>query len=880
MLNQYKTRFAPSPTGNLHLGNLRAAIMSYLWSLKYDAQFVLRIDDTDTQRSKRDFIDKIFDTLKKLDIKWSYTFNQSSRYKLYAKIFDDCVNQGLVYAVCESSQELEQFRSNMQRSRSTPAFKKEHAKIVDHTMPVYWRFALENKNIIFKDNIKGQVTINLANFSDPVVRKANGDFTYIFASVIDDCIEKITHIIRGVDHLSNTAIQIYIAQQLFKSGVLEYHHIDFAHYPLFVDLQGNKMSKRNREISVDSMLYNFHPLSILHYVVFTSSSSKHHIHDNMRDLSKDFNLNSYTGTNTIAFNISDIYKWQKKIFTEVNYSILSDWFNRDYKCDFSELKENISSREDLQTWFDILNSDNLYSSVFDLDKSALAPLAYNHNAHDLIINKIQQELSQQFTNLPLSTLKILSFNTLRQILTGQKRGMCIQKLCNIMSADRIFYRLKNYRHISLKLTDSINGSKKFVPINPRHVRVYACGPTLYDEPHIGNYRSFITFDILSRLLEYLYPKVTYVRNITDIDDKIINAAAEQGIREHELISKVHTQFAAHNKALCILQPDKEPSVTSHIKQIIEYIKKLYDAGYAYISDDGVYFNIKKYTDDGNKYHVFSKYSNQTVQDDDFVLWKFKNDQYISWNSPWGNGRPGWHIECTVMSQQTLGLPFDIHCGGMDLSFPHHTNEIAQCCAIHDEYARYWLHNNFINFKSNKMSKSLGNILRLSQIKSHPMIIKLAMITTHYRSVIHWSDDLIKQAESIYNKWRRYIGKMLQIHNINLDMRYHNYQSALKSEFIDALLNDINLPLAIRCVDQMITDKEDVVSILYHCNFIGIEFDFEYLKDSRIIDAIVILKKYKTEKKYDAADKIKAYLKELNVVTEELQDSVYWYQYCS
>ena len=281
--------------------------------------------------------------------------------------------------------------------------------------------------------------------------------------------------------------------------------------------------------------------------------------------------------------------------------------------------------------------------------------------------------------------------------------------------------------MSLKLSNTLTRKKEiFQPIKKSEIGMYVCGPTVYDYPHVGNARPLVVFDVLYRVLMEFYEdyKINYVRNITDIDDKIIEAAKKKNISIKEITDKVTKDFHDDCKFLGCLNPTHEPKATEHLDEMINLIAKLIELGFAYESNKHVYFEVSKFKE-------YGKLSNKKVEDlisgsrveisenkknaGDFVLWKPSNEAEPSWDSPFGPGRPGWHLECSAMSEKYLGVHFDIHGGGLDLIFPHHENEIAQsvCCNQNDKFANYWIHNGYVTVDKQKMSKSLGNFITIN-----------------------------------------------------------------------------------------------------------------------------------------------------------------------
>lgn len=312
----------------------------------------------------------------------------------------------------------------------------------------------------------------------------------------------------------------------------------------------------------------------------------------------------------------------------------------------------------------------------------------------------------------------------------------------------------------MKIYDSLRAGKvEFKPINENEIKIYLCGPTVYDHAHLGHGRSAVVFDVVRRYFEFLGNKVTFVSNITDIDDKMIKRANEEKISVEELAKKVIPEYEDDYALLGIKKPDLQPRATEYIAEMISLIEQLEKKGFTYKTSDGIYFHITKFANYGKLSHqkldelnagarVELNEEKKNVQD--FVLWKLKKEGEPFWASPWGDGRPGWHIECSAMSQTLLGETFDIHAGGLDLKFPHHECEIAQSESVTQKsLANYWMHNGFITVNEEKMSKSLGNFFLLKDIfkKYHPRVIRFFLLSTHYRSPIEFSDELLEQARS-------------------------------------------------------------------------------------------------------------------------------------
>jgi len=353
----------------------------------------------------------------------------------------------------------------------------------------------------------------------------------------------------------------------------------------------------------------------------------------------------------------------------------------------------------------------------------------------------------------------------------------------------------------LKIHNTLSGTKEtFEPVDNNHVRIYACGPTVYNFAHIGNARMAVVNDLLVNVLRTQFKKVTYVSNITDIDDKIIDAAHELNEPIKNLTTKYTKIYNDDMGYLNVKLPDIQPHATDHISEMIDLIKKLIENNYAYEKDGHVLFHVPSFS----KYGVLSK-RNRDEQiagsrvevapfkkdPADFILWKPSPDPLPGWDSPWGFGRPGWHLECSAMSEKTLGLPFDIHSGGMDLVFPHHENEIAQTCSLDDNhepasFAKFWFHNGFVNVEGEKMSKSIGNIKLVHDLKKQYKgeVLRLTLLSAHYRQPLNWTKEIIDQNSKMLDRFYRSL-KELQDVEISSDL--------VSEDIMESLLDDLNTP---------------------------------------------------------------------------------------
>jgi len=444
------------------------------------------------------------------------------------------------------------------------------------------------------------------------------------------------------------------------------------------------------------------------------------------------------------------------------------------------------------------------------------------------------------------------------------------------------------------LSNSLGGEKqKFKPINSKKIGMYVCGPTVYDEPHIGNARPIVIFDILFKVLKCKYGKdsVTYVRNITDIDDKIIKSSKDNKISISDLTKKITKVFHDDCSYLNCEKPSHEPKATDNIKLMIDMIKELINKEFAYESDKHVYFKVKNFTN-------YGKLSNKSLEDlipgsrvdvsenksnpEDFVLWKPSDDDEPSWASPWGKGRPGWHLECSVMSKKYLGSTFDIHGGGRDLIFPHHENEIAQSVCANDtqNFANYWIHNGFITISKEKMAKSQGNVLKINNFKKlfNGQVLRLALISTHYKQSLDWNEKLMDDCYKTLDKWYSCYVKL-------------NKKVLIEEDDLMPLYDDLNTPRYIsllhklfeKAKDGSTQDKEKFVA---GCNFIGLLNETKdqwisfkknklQLSDNEINSMIIDRNKARDNKNYDLADKIRNDLMDKGILIEDKNGKTTW-----
>jgi len=426
--------------------------------------------------------------------------------------------------------------------------------------------------------------------------------------------------------------------------------------------------------------------------------------------------------------------------------------------------------------------------------------------------------------------------------------------------------------MELTLYNTLTKAKQvFQPIDRENVRMYVCGPTVYDFAHIGNARPIIVFDVLYRLLRHVYGEahVKYVRNITDVDDKINARARQEGVPISDVTERTTRQFHEDIAALGVLQPDVEPTCTGHIPQMVEMIKVLIAKGNAYEADGHVLFNTPSMKDYGalsrrslDEMVAGARVEVATYKKDptDFVLWKPSDDETPGWDSPWGRGRPGWHIECSAMAREHLGEVFDIHGGGIDLQFPHHENEIAQSRCAHDTdvMANVWMHNGFLQVEGKKMSKSDGNFITINELlqKWPGEVLRFNMLRTQYRQPIDWTEKSVQESWDVLAGWYTKASPA-------------NVTAAMTGDVLEALLDDMNTPRAIAALHQM--DDAERASNLAALGFAGDLKDprASQVDEAGIEAAIALRLEAFKNKDFAEADRIRD---ELTVRGIQLKDS--------
>lgn len=461
----------------------------------------------------------------------------------------------------------------------------------------------------------------------------------------------------------------------------------------------------------------------------------------------------------------------------------------------------------------------------------------------------------------------------------------------------------------MKLFNTLTRKKEeFVPLIPGEVKMYVCGPTVYNYFHIGNARPFVVFDTLRRYLEYKGYNVTYVQNFTDVDDKIIKKANEEGVDSKEISERFIQEYFKDADVLGIKRATVHPRVTENIPEIIEFIKELIDKGFAYEVDGDVYYDTLKFRE-------YGKLSKQSIEEleagarievneikknpMDFALWKRQKPGEPGWDSPWGKGRPGWHIECSVMATKYLGETIDIHAGGQDLIFPHHENEIAQSEAFTGKiFARYWVHNGYITINNEKMSKSKGNFFTVRDILNEfdPEVVRFFLLSAHYRNPINFSRELMQQSKNaldrLYNAKENLEHLMENAAKEKMTEEEKIIFEGLKKykdKFIEVMDDDLNTADGIAAMFELVKEintkvtgesskeliKESYKLFKELANVLGILNKEKELLDDEIQKLIEERQKARKEKNYALADKIRDDLKDKGIILEDTPQGVKW-----
>ncbi|WP_462412541.1 cysteine--tRNA ligase [Neobacillus sp. Marseille-QA0830] len=462
--------------------------------------------------------------------------------------------------------------------------------------------------------------------------------------------------------------------------------------------------------------------------------------------------------------------------------------------------------------------------------------------------------------------------------------------------------------MSIQLYNTLTRQKEqFVPLEEGKVKMYVCGPTVYNYIHIGNARPAIVFDTVRRYLEYRGYDVKYVSNFTDVDDKLIRAANQLGEDVPTIANRFIGAYFEDVTALGCRHADIHPRVMENMDIIIEFIRQLVEKGYAYESEGDVYFHTRSFDE-------YGKLSHQSIdelrvgarievgdkkQDDlDFALWKAAKEGEIYWESPWGPGRPGWHIECSAMAKKYLGDTIDIHAGGQDLTFPHHENEIAQSEALTGKtFARYWMHNGYINIDNEKMSKSLGNFVLVHDIiKQHdPQVLRLFMLSVHYRNPINYSQELLESTKAAFERLETSYQNLKHRRGASTNLTDNNQEwldkiAALQNEFIEAMDDDFNTAKAIsvlfdlsKLANYYLLEKNTAVEVIDRFTgqfeelfaVLGLKLEKEEMLDEEIDALIEKRNQARKDRNFQLSDQIRNQLKDMNIILEDTPQGTRW-----
>jgi len=454
--------------------------------------------------------------------------------------------------------------------------------------------------------------------------------------------------------------------------------------------------------------------------------------------------------------------------------------------------------------------------------------------------------------------------------------------------------------MTLKLYNSTTSKKEdFKSLSPNKVSMYCCGPTVYDVPHLGNFRTFVFYDLVKRVLVQNGFEVNQVINITDIDDKIIDKVNSGEIGYKELITKFTDIFLQHSSSLNIKEANQYPKTSEYVESMIDFIKALIDKGYAYNVDGNIFFDTEKYIKYGKFINIENMDGLESEDDSlgkknqkDFALWKAwkQEDGDITWKSEWGNGRPAWHTECAVLATQSLGNTIDVHCGGVDLKFPHHENESAQVEALLDSvFSNYWLHSEHLILEEEKMSKSLGNVLSISDLLNRysPETIRLFLLSSHYRSKIYFSDDKLSNSSKMIDKINRFVK------SVGLDTLDYNVDSKPSGDylkFVKSLNDDLNTPESLGIFFDFINKKNKKIhenslseeDIKESKKFIlGFNSIFQIINPSVLVDEkipeevqklVSLREEMRDKKNWEESDRLREEIEKMGWLIEDSQSS--------
>jgi cysteinyl-tRNA synthetase len=462
--------------------------------------------------------------------------------------------------------------------------------------------------------------------------------------------------------------------------------------------------------------------------------------------------------------------------------------------------------------------------------------------------------------------------------------------------------------MAIQIYNTLTRKKEtFVPLEEGKVKMYVCGPTVYNYIHIGNARPAIVFDTVHRYLEYRGYDVEYVSNFTDVDDKLIRAANQLGEDVPTIANRFINAYFEDVTALGCQKADVHPRVMENMDIIVDFIDQLVKKGFAYESEGDVYFRTRKFDDYGKLSHqsindlqvgARIEVGDKKEDDLDFALWKAAKEGEIYWESPWGLGRPGWHIECSAMAKKYLGETIDIHAGGQDLTFPHHENEIAQSEALSGKlFSRYWMHNGYINIDNEKMSKSLGNFVLVHDIikRHNPQVLRFFMLSVHYRNPINYSEELLESTKAAFERLTTSYQNLKHRKEASTDLTDNNQEwldkiTALQEQFIVAMDDDFNTALAIsvlfdlsKLANYYLLEKNTAVEVIDRFTnefdelfrVLGLTLESEEMLDEEIDTLIEKRNQARKDRNFQLSDQIRDQLKEMNIILEDTPQGTRW-----
>lgn len=880
-----RVRFAPSPTGYLHIGGARTALFNYLFAKAQKGTFVLRIEDTDLERSSREYEQKQLEDLKWLGMDYDEgpgrpgtkgPYRQSERLDIYRKHARQLIDNGDAFYCFCTEEELERKKRAAKDAGDAPHYdgtcrnlplEQAQKRMEEGESPTI-RFKAPKKSFKFTDKVRGEIVFPEDMVGDFVILRSSGMPVYNFCCVVDDYLMEITHVIRGEDHLGNTLRQLMIYESL-DAPIPQ-----FAHVSLLVGKDRQKLSKRHGATSASYYRDSGHlPQAVVNYLCLLGWS-----HPEERDV---FQLDELK-------DIFDLDRFTKApaLFDPEKLK----WINGQHirRLPLSELRKGVEQfvpgesayRKQSREWQEVFlelfgpkldffkDVGGYLDDLFDPRPSVTESLQeiYSWESTTLIKEYLKGEIesikakghefasSEQFAVWEKHIKKELKikgkflFKGIRAVLTGMDHGADLKRLIPLTPVEVIQERLNRdfsgSDRIPVRIYNNLTRKKeKFTPLVDDRVLIYSCGPTTYDFLHTGNARALVVGDIIYRAFLTLGYNPVFVRNFTDVDDKIINRAREENIDPLKLSARYVDECKQDMRSLGVMPATHEPKVSETISEIIEMIRNLVDKGHAYEVAGEVLFHVPSFKGYGKlsgrnlddlQHGIRVEVDSNKKHPGDFVLWKpAKDGETTFWDSPWGKGRPGWHIECSAMAKKFLGDQIDIHHGGIDLTFPHHENEIAQSEAANEgPFAKFWCHNEFVNFGDEKMSKSLGNVVTIREaVESYGgEVLRQVLCNSHYRSKMNWTGEVIEKAMHDVERIHKFIAGYKSAQKLNFSTDPLSGEDA-RAE--GEIINDIKEHL--QSMKDEIANDFNVPGMMSHFFNVLRDLNREFLDENNIFD---------------------------------------------